>query len=129
LTFDAYIPPNVNGRGCYVGYAVAPAWLDPCAVSFLQGSETDFDAEVPELAAHLDPALGQCEFGGRSPAAGCPFVAFVGGWLSVDGHVADPAAETCAAEPFEDVPIALDPAQVVNECRLAFVVTAIRPPG
>lgn len=126
LVLAAYLSPKTEGRGCYPGYDHVPAWLGPCPVVFLQGSETEFAAAAEEIAANLHPDLGACDFGGRSPEA-CPMVPYLGQWITVTGHYNDPAAEKCSVVPWEENEAAPDDAFARHQCRHRFVITAVQP--
>ena len=129
LSLDAYISPQISPtRECLMpeGFILSPQWLSPCEKQFLQGEATSVEATGPELEAHLDPSAGRCEFGGRS-GPDCPYANYIGHWIVVEGRFDDPAADSC-----EEVPQAVpsggyfDPAWLVYECRVTFLVTAIR---
>ena len=126
LTLTGFIAPEASGRGCYPRYAVEPAWLGPCAVAFLQGEESRFDATATELAVNVDPGLGACNFGGTSPDA-CPFAPLSNTWVIVTGAVDHPAAESCVIEPLDGNDQAPDPATAIYECRARFVVSTVGP--
>lgn len=124
LTLTGFIAPEAQGRGCYPGYDHEPAWLGPCAVSFLQAEESQYDATTYELAVHLHPDLGACDFGGAG--ATCPFASHVGTWIAVTGMVNHPATESCRVEPWTGNEHAPDHASAVYACRERFAVTSIR---
>ena len=126
LSLTGFIAPEAGGRGCYPGYAVDPAWLGPCAVAFLQGEESQFDATGTEFAVNVDPGLGACDFGGTSPDA-CPFATLGGTWVTVSGTVDHPAADTCIIEALDGNGNAPDAATAIYECRARFVVSAVGP--
>jgi hypothetical protein len=126
-TLRAYVPPMEGGRGCLPAYVVTPDWLDgSCNFTFLQREEREDDA-FEGLQVFLSPELSACiGFNGDD----CPFTALKGSWVSVQGHLDDPAASTCEAVPSDLVPAPDDPPDpdaVIFGCRLAFVVTAISP--
>lgn len=124
FVLDAYLSPVPGGRGCFSSGYVTPSWLD-CEIQFLQGTATEQESQGPELAAHLHPSAGMCDFGGRSPAT-CPYVPFIGQWIQVDAHLDDAAATTCEGHLREGMdPRPIDPAMVVYGCRVAIVVTAV----
>jgi hypothetical protein len=127
FTLDAYLSPEPGGRGCFSAVYVTPDWLD-CEIQFLQSTATEQEAQGPELPAHLHPDLGTCDFGGRSPDT-CPYVPFVGQWIEIEGHFDDAYATACETHLREGAtdPPALDSALALYGCRLAFVVTAVRP--
>lgn len=123
LTIHAYVgtvPPTIE---CNVPYSVTPAWLFMCNRSFLQARDEPAESGT-QLEAHVDPSLGACGLGGRGPAT-CPFVAYEGQYIEVDGHFEDPVAETCELDGPPTLPF--DQVQTVYRCREAFVITAIRP--
>jgi len=123
LTFSGFIAPETQGRGCYPGYDHDPAWLGPCAVSFLQGEESQYDATTYELAVHLHPDLGACDFGGAGVT--CPIASHVGTWVVVTGQVDHPSAVSCRLEPWTGNEHAPDEASAVYACRERFVVTSV----
>jgi hypothetical protein len=127
LVLDAYLSPQPGGRGCAAGLIakVTPGWFG-CAIQFLQGTATEFEAQGPELWAHLHPDAGTCDYGGRTPDT-CPYVPFIGQWIEIEGHFDDAAATGCEAHPLEGNTLVLDPARVVYGCREAFVVTSVGP--
>lgn len=131
LTLEAYIAPVGGGRGCPLFWEVVPEWLHPCDVQFLQGIETEFEAQGPELAAHLHPSVGDCDFGGVSPPS-CPLLPYRGQWVEVQGVFDHPQAASCIARAGTgtppDYPLP-DPALVVYQCRASFVITSITPTG
>jgi hypothetical protein len=126
LSLTGFIAPEAGGRGCYPGYDHEPAWLGPCAIAFLQGQESRFDATTYELAVNVHPELGRCDFGGTSPQ-GCPFAPYVGGWVAVTGVLDHPDAESCEIKPRDGNDHAPDAAAAVYACRERFVVTAVEP--
>ncbi len=120
ITFDALIaPPGV--QLCEPGYAVTPEWLDPCATQVLS-------TEPYGILAHLHPDAGTCDPRTHEPAETCPYAGLEGSVVTVEGHFDDPAATSCVGEDLGlyDIGI-LDQAAIVYECRLAFVLTAVRP--
>jgi len=126
LSLTGFIAPEAGGRGCYPGYAVKPAWLGPCAIAFLQGEESRFDATGTELAVNVDPSLGACDFGGTTPDA-CPFANLGGTWVTVSGKVDHEAAESCVIEPLDGNDQAPGVATAIYDCRTRFVVSAMGP--
>ena len=126
LELTGYIAPEAGGRGCFPGYDVDPAWLGPCAIAFLQGEESQFDATGSEVAVNVDPSLGTCHFGGDFPDT-CPFATLGGSWVTVSGMVDHAAAESCVIEPVEGNENAPDAATAVYACRERFVVSAVEP--
>ena len=126
LTLTGFVAPQAQGRGCYPGYDHEPAWLGPCAIVFLQGEESQFDATTYEMAVHIHHELGRCDFGGTSPET-CPFAPYVGRWVAVTGLIDHPDAESCLVEPWEGNEAAPDVASVIYACRERFVVTGLEP--
>lgn len=126
LRLVGYIAPQPQGRGCYPGYDHDPEWLGPCAVAFLQGIESQFDASPWELAVNVHPDAGTCHFGGASPDT-CPFISHVGSWVAVTGRFDHPDAESCVIRPWEGNAFAPDAAFAVYSCRERFAVTSIAP--
>jgi hypothetical protein len=126
LSLTGFIAPEALGRGCYPGYAVDPAWLGPCAIAFLQGEESRFDATGTEFAVNVDPSLGACDFGGTTPDT-CPFATLGGTWVTVSGMVDHPAAESCVIEPLDGNDNAPDAATAIYDCRARFVVSSVGP--
>jgi hypothetical protein len=126
LVFDGYFAPEAQGRGCYPGYSVAPEWLGPCPIVFLQGVESQFDGTESEISVNVEGDLGACDFGGTHPAS-CPFAGYVGEWVRITGMVDHPTAETCTSEPWEGNEFGPSPALTVYQCRERFVVTGIAP--
>jgi hypothetical protein len=126
LALTGFLAPLAQGRGCYPGYDHRPEWLGPCAVVFLQGEESQFDATTWELAVNVHADLGECHFGGQSPE-GCPFLPHFGSWVEIIGMVDHPASESCMIQPWGGNASAPDAASVVYDCRERFVVTAIGP--
>jgi hypothetical protein len=124
LTLRAYLAPQLQGQECVVAHTTQPEWLHICAVQFLQAEGGTGQAGEPEIAAHLDPALGTCDYGGRGPA-GCPYVPFIGQSIEVVAHHDDPAAQSCVQTISGGGPQPV-PAAAVYGCRLALVVTEIR---
>jgi hypothetical protein len=124
LTLTGFMAPEAQGRGCYLPYDHGPAWLGPCAVVFVQGEESQFDATTWELAVNVHADLGECHFGGRSPDE-CPFLPYLGGWVEMTGMLDHPASESCEVEPWAGVESVPDAASVIYDCRERFVVTAI----
>lgn len=126
LALRAFVAPTIGTRECVVPFDIQPPFLHPCDRQFLQADEAAGAPGSAELEAALDPDLGACDFGGRTPDT-CPYAAHLGQWITVVGHVDDPAAAECRidlAEPSAEPP---DPASVVYTCRTQFVVTEVRP--
>jgi len=127
LVLDAYLSPLGRGGGCGSDSALTPSWLDICSLVFLQGTATEIEGQGPELPAYAYPDLGSCSYGGRDPES-CPFAPYFGEWVEVRGHFDDSAAGQCERHGlggFGD--IAADRAWAIYGCRIAFVVTAVRP--
>jgi hypothetical protein len=119
----AYAAPLARGRGCLSTWFTNPRWLDgSCNFFFPQpvASETDDDSR---LQSFLDPTLGSCQSVEVSP---CSYDGLVGVWIQMVGHLDDPRARDCVADPVEEYSAPLpDPERVVFDCRLRLVVTEI----
>ena len=126
LALDAFVAPSLGTRECVVPYELSPPFLHPCALHFLQADEAAAASGGAELEAALHPDLGQCDFGGRAPDS-CPYAAHLGQWITVLGHVDDPAAADCSVDLAEPSAAPPDPASVVYTCQLQFVVTEVGP--
>ena len=125
LTLDAFVAPSLGTRECVVPYELQPQFLHPCARQFLQADESAGTPGSAELEVALHPDLGACDYGGRSPDT-CPYVAHLGQWITVVGHVDDPQAAGCSVNLAEPSAAPPDPASVVYTCRTTFVVTEVR---
>jgi hypothetical protein len=119
-----------GGRGCTPIWYTEPVWLfAQCNLFFPQPVEAEFDGDT-RLQTFVHPDLGTCTY--SLYQAGCPFAPYKGSWVQMTGHLDDPAAQTCTAKFSDeylgdrDPPPPPDPDQVVFECRLAFVATAVR---
>ena len=123
LTLRAHVGPVPPYLECNLPYSVAPAWLFVCGRIPLQTSATDAPDD-PLLMAGVHPSLGECDFGGRTPSS-CPFAALAGDDVELTGHFDDPAAEDCIGEGVPN----LDPVRVVHDCRMTWVITAVRQAG
>jgi len=126
----AYIAEE-GGRGCLPVWVTDPGWLfTACNFLFPQPVERELDEDTG-LQVFVHPDLGIC--GSSMFDSGCPFAPYKGSWVEMTGHLDDPAASTCVAKlspdfsNVSDLPPPPDPDQVVFACRLAFVVTAVRP--
>ena len=126
LVLQGYLSPQTEGRGCEPGYDHEPVWLGPCAIAFLQATETPFETEGPEMPANAHLQLGACDFGGRSPET-CPFGPYLGQCVQVTVHFDDEASSACTVEPSAESAAFLTDAYAVYLCRERFVVTAIEP--
>ena len=120
-----------GGRGCLPIWITEPRWLfRACNLLFPQPIEQEWDGDAA-LQTFVHPDLGTCVY--SLYETGCPFASFKGSWVEMTGHLDDPAASTCAARLSDELPLDFDPppppdpAQVVFECRLALVVTAVQP--
>ena len=119
LTLRAHVGPPTPE--CIVPYSVTPEWLHLCNRVPLQTSAAG-DPNESWLMAALHPSLGECEFGGRTPSS-CPFAALIGQDVELTGHFDDPAADDCVGHGVPN----LDPVRIVHDCRMTWVITALRP--
>ena len=126
ITLEAFVSPQWLGRGCGTSTSeMEPPWLHPCAIVFIQHEQTEFEADGPEAAVHLDPSLGRCGFGGVTDAGGCPWPDLRGEWIVLEGTFDHPDAASCAFVE-GSVDAAQDPALTAYFCRSHFVVTWLR---
>ncbi len=75
-----------------------PAWLvdDGSAGMVLASGTITEDAALAWLKVRIPPKLGACATVATDPAS-CPFRPFVGRWVRIVGHFADPVSAKCVA--------------------------------
>ena len=75
-----------------------PAWLvdDGSAGMVLASGTITEDAALAWLKVRIPPKLGACATVATDPAS-CPFRPFVGKWVRIVGHFADPVSAKCVA--------------------------------
>ena len=118
-----YLAPSTDGRGCAPGWTTEPAWLDgSCNFLFPLLAPAEFDANS-SLQVWAAPGLGSCASLGDPR---CELGRYRGSWVTLIGHLDDPAARSCRAVPSGIEGTVFDPPtpdQVVLDCRLRLVVT------